>query len=167
MCEYDLKTLRRFIYIRTPIIFIVQIRGKSGAPRSPLIAGYKSKKPIAGMRWAFWVRRWRLPTFAREIRTIIGVTSFHAPVRDGKGWGQGTMAASNSVASCLWATCGMVEEVKVDQIVGADLSFALQGYCTVAQSYRVKPHGQLVSVSLTHYCASTPDLSTSWSRTTL
>jgi len=24
----------------------------------------------------------------------------------------------------------------------------------------VKPHGQLVSVSSTHYCASTPDLST-------
>ena len=35
------------------------------------------------------------------------------------------------------------------------------------QGYRIKPHGQLVSVSLTHYCASTPDLSTSWSRTTL
>ena len=35
------------------------------------------------------------------------------------------------------------------------------------QCYRIKPHGQLVSVSLTHYCASTPDLSTSWSRTTL
>src|ERR1700753_4488059 len=33
--------------------------------------------------------------------------------------------------------------------------------------YRIKPYGQLVSVSLTHYCASTPDLSTSWSRTTL
>jgi hypothetical protein len=29
--------------------------------------------------------------------------------------------------------------------------------------YRIKPYGQLVSVSLTHYCASTPDLSTSWS----
>ena len=38
---------------------------------------------------------------------------------------------------------------------------------TQCQSYRVKPHEQLVSVSLTHYCASTPDLSTSWSRTTL
>ena len=38
---------------------------------------------------------------------------------------------------------------------------------TVGQSYRVKPHGQLVLVSLTHYCASTPSLSTSWSRTTL
>ena len=37
----------------------------------------------------------------------------------------------------------------------------------VLQGYRIKPHGQLVSVSLTHYCASTPDLSTSWSSTTL
>ena len=36
-----------------------------------------------------------------------------------------------------------------------------------SQCYRDKPYGQLVSVSLTHYCASTPDLSTSWSRTTL
>jgi hypothetical protein len=35
------------------------------------------------------------------------------------------------------------------------------------QSYRVKPHGQLVLVSLTRYRASTPSLSTSWSRTTL
>ena len=35
------------------------------------------------------------------------------------------------------------------------------------RDYRIKPHGQLVSVSLTHYCASTPDLSTSWSRTNL
>src|SRR5690349_8947591 len=36
-----------------------------------------------------------------------------------------------------------------------------------AQGYRVKPHGQLVLVSSTHYCAYTPSLSTSWSRTTL
>ncbi len=38
--------------------------------------------------------------------------------------------------------------------------FNMQG---VDQSYRVKPHEQLVLVSLTHYCASTPNLSTSWS----
>ena len=37
----------------------------------------------------------------------------------------------------------------------------------LVQSYRVKPHGQLVLVSLTCYHASTPSLSTSWSRTTL
>src|SRR5690625_3490316 len=35
------------------------------------------------------------------------------------------------------------------------------------QSYRIKPHGQLVSVSYMHCCSSTSDLSTSWSRTTL
>ena len=39
--------------------------------------------------------------------------------------------------------------------------------CVKHTGYRIKPYGQLVSVSLTHYCASTPDLSTSWSRTTL
>ena len=37
----------------------------------------------------------------------------------------------------------------------------------LTQGYRIKPHGQLVSVSLTHYCASTPDLSTRWSAATL
>src|SRR5690606_36301415 len=35
------------------------------------------------------------------------------------------------------------------------------------QCYRDKPYGQLVLVSLMHYCTSTPSLSTSWSRTTL
>ena len=35
------------------------------------------------------------------------------------------------------------------------------------QGYRDKPYGQLVLVSLMHYCTSTPNLSTSWSRTTL
>src|SRR5512133_3972896 len=35
------------------------------------------------------------------------------------------------------------------------------------QGYRDKPYGQLVLVSLMHYCTSTPSLSTSWSRTTL
>ena len=36
-----------------------------------------------------------------------------------------------------------------------------------ADWYRVKPHGQLVSVSYTYHYASTPDLSTLWSTTTL
>ncbi len=37
----------------------------------------------------------------------------------------------------------------------------------LTQNYRVKPHGQLVRVSLRHYCPSTPRLSTLWSSTTL
>ena len=35
------------------------------------------------------------------------------------------------------------------------------------ECYRIKPYGQLVSVSSTHYYAYTPDLSTLWSSTTL
>ena len=54
----------------------------------------------------------------------------------------------------LWIACGSVEERLMHALTGC-------------QGYRVKPHEQLVLVSLTHYCASTPSLSTSWSRTTL
>src|SRR6478735_3371089 len=36
-----------------------------------------------------------------------------------------------------------------------------------SHDYGVKPHGPLVPVSSTHYCASTPGLSTWWSATTL
>src|SRR5512140_72668 len=46
-------------------------------------------------------------------------------------------------------------------------SHALALHTLQSQGYRVKPHGQLVLVSSTHYCAYTPSLSTSWSRTTL
>ena len=48
----------------------------------------------------------------------------------------------------------------------ADHVFWQQLFLT-CQGYRDKPHEQLVLVSLTHYYASTPSLSTSWSRTTL
>ena len=46
-------------------------------------------------------------------------------------------------------------------------SVDLKWHYTSRQCYRVKPHGQLVLVSLTCHHASTPSLSTSWSRTTL
>ena len=58
---------------------------------------------------------------------------------------------------------GFIEER--DTTVGTRLD--AQRAALACQSYRVKPHEQLVSVSLTGYPASTPDLSTSWSRTTL
>ena len=38
--------------------------------------------------WASHIGARQLPTFTRVIRTIIGVESFHGPVRDGKGWFQ-------------------------------------------------------------------------------
>ena len=51
------------------------------------------------------------------------------------------------------------------------LLFPFQNLCSFflfkQHGYRIKPHGQLVLVSSTPRGASTPSLSTSWSRTTL
>ena len=52
------------------------------------LAAPKSKTPQYVRTEGFLERAWRLPTFTRVIRTIIGVESFHGPVRDGKGWFQ-------------------------------------------------------------------------------
>src|SRR5947209_4506306 len=57
------------------------------------------------------------------------------------------------------------EEVSVG-LIGANTCVCAAVVCS-AECYEVKPHGQLVSVSLRHYCPSTPDLSTWWSATTL
>ena len=54
---------------------------------------------------------------------------------------------------------------KSARILRQSLSFGNASF--TCQGYRDKPHEQLVLVSLTHCCASTPSLSTSWSRTTL
>ena len=98
--------------------------------------------------------------------TIIGAKSFHGPVRDGKGWYRLAMVIRHNLYECRCSNAGVtlnleevvlsVESTKLDSCVGND-----------CQCYRDKPYGQLVSVSLMHYCTSTPDLSTSWSRTTL
>ncbi len=104
--------------------------------------------------------------FHTGFSTIIGAKSFHGPVRDGKGWYRLAMVIRHDL-SCL--PLGQTQS-------GGSFNNALNsGLCCVVvthclafrQSYRDKPYGQLVLVSLTHYCASTPNLSTSWSRTTL
>jgi hypothetical protein len=53
-------------------------------------------------------------------------------------------------------------------LLGLDRQHKHFGFLALhAQGYRIKSHGQLVSVSLTCYHASTPDLSTRWSSATL
>jgi hypothetical protein len=94
-----------------------------------------------------------------EVCTIIGVPSFHGPVRDGKGWVQRAMAAKrNWFARRLGGVRKKGRRLYVVMRYSSEL---------LLQGYRIKPHGQLVLVSLTHYCASTPSLSTWWSSTTL
>ena len=122
--------------------------------------------------------------------TIIGAKSFHGPVRDGKGWYQLAMVIRHDL-SVVCRAAGFSPGTRHIQPKGkkqSHCSRTWQGQCNDQclvlqvvsierhaphsasmhhQGYRDKPHGQLVLVSLTHYCASTPSLSTSWSRTTL
>ena len=108
--------------------------------------------------------------------TIIGAESFHGPVRDGKGWFQLAMVirrrrlTSVQVVAqpLLWLSVSLSDGHWKKLLVV--IAFANDADKTMHlgwQGYRVKPHGQLVLVSLTCYHASTPSLSTSWSRTTL
>jgi hypothetical protein len=121
--------------------------------------------------------------FHTGTRTIIGAEAFHCPVRDGKEWDHLAMVIRHNFLPCsskelqnqfiescqlaAWAAAGIFDCVQPWHN-SPDRDHRRMSSALVAdQSYRVKPHEQLVSVSLTHYCASTPDLSTSWSRTTL
>ena len=99
--------------------------------------------------------------------TIIGAGAFHYRVREGIGWYHAAMAARRKglrCSECCWCAAVVLVE---------SCARVLRGPCAVRPSYRalgcymVKPHGQLVQVSCTHYCASTPCLSTSWSSTDL
>ncbi len=90
---------------------------------------------------------------------IIGAHLFHGPVREGKGWYQRAIDARRN----LYASRPGDGKRKMGKVVCCDCYEC----AAVLQGYRIKPYGQLVSVSLMHYCTSTPDLSTSWSSTTL
>ena len=99
--------------------------------------------------------------------TIIGAKSFHGPVRDGKGWDRLAMVIRHNLYE--WrCQCGAALNPEEASLWVA----AVSQRCSLVpwhdcQGYRDKPYGQLVLVSLMHYCTSTPSLSTSWSRTTL
>ena len=106
--------------------------------------------------------------FHTGTRTIIGAEAFHGPVRDGKAWDHLAMAARHKLSN--WKKPAENPVLCLNQFWVMLCIVALSCYRFVAQSHsndRIKPHEQLVSVSLTPHSASTPDLSTSWSRTTL
>ena len=98
--------------------------------------------------------------FHTGIRTIIGAEAFHGPVRDGKEWYHLAMVIRHNLSTFRQRlNIQFIEQISywVFECVTWHNNLGLR------QSYRVKPHEQLVLVSLTHYCASTPSLSTSWS----
>ena len=153
-----------------------------------------NKKPPAKQLRVFQYRSLTMSYFHTGIRTIIGAKAFHCPVRDGKEWYHLAMVIRHNLLPCWFSFNFLNKEstqrihrvyqlhlhkekcIKIYSITSNNFDITNIRTCSDAgfirhqptnQSYRVKPHEQLVSVSLTHYCASTPDLSTSWSWTTL
>ncbi len=116
--------------------------------------------------------------FHMGIHTIIGAGSFHGPVRDGKAWDQPAMAARLKLYKSKSRYGGFAPLIYsltnilcIGDEVSSSVSFIFDALFTFPfqspSNDRVKPHEQLVWVSFTRYRASTPHLSTSWSRTTL
>ena len=115
--------------------------------------------------------------------TIIGAIWFHFRVRDGIGWYPDAVVAGRTGCRCCLVYRWPVVAAQLDkqpQRIGENEVVALarvhnnRFYIAHNRSiqysakrllgcYMVKPHGQLVQVSFTHYCASTPCLSTLWS----
>ena len=115
---------------------------------------------------------------SREIHpTIIGAEAFHGPVRDGKEWFHLAMVVRQRRTTGLLRSLrtptrrSNSEEASFTRLPKAGgascIAATLNASRTRQHGYRIKPHGQLVTVSLTPHSASTPVLSTSWSRTTL
>ena len=65
-----------------------------------LCAGKRRNPTVVG--WGFCVLRGSLTMtyFHTGIRTIIGVESFHGPVRDGKGWDRLAMIIRHDLLRC-------------------------------------------------------------------
>ena len=138
---------------------------------------HEIKNPHKSELRGFLFRGSGVDLLSRTVKcNIIGAEAFHGPVRDGKGWFHLAMDTRLKGSLPKFAFCWIGRHNSEEEILDGRYCIgctAAAGLHRLEQSlveaycYRVKPHGQLVSVSLTHCCASTPDLSTSWSRTTL
>ena len=168
----------KVLWINTPLCY------------SSLQINAENKKRPINTTGRFQYRSLTMSYFHTGIRTIIGAKAFHCPVRDGKEWYHLAMVIRHNLLPCWFLVKESTQRIhrvyqlhlhkekciKIYSITSNNFDITNIRTCSdtgftqdqqTNQSYRVKPHEQLVSVSLTHYCASTPDLSTSWSWTTL
>ena len=99
--------------------------------------------------------------------TIIGDKVFHCPVRNGKEWDHLSMVIRQRLCPLRDEFFTLVRnEARVMCLLTHEIPF-FDIQPKKLHGYRIKLHEQLVLVSLVSHNTYTPDLSTSWSRTTL
>ena len=75
--------------------------GERGGAAVCFERGATKQKPLAGSPGGVLMGSLAVTYFRTRMCTIIGATSFHGPVRDGKGWVQSAMAAKHNLSACV------------------------------------------------------------------
>lgn len=125
----------------------------------------KKKTPINGRLSGLHIKAGGVLLSHGNSHTIIGAERFHFRVRNGIGWFPFAMAASQTFSLLKWNAVlrAFSREYNQEYIERQGMRFMSvvdTQHLKPLGCYMVKPHGQLVLVSFTHYCASTPNLST-------
>ncbi len=105
-------------------------------------------------------------------RSTIGAEGFHGRVRDGIGWDTLAMTTKSSKRTHqrqgrLTAGASAQPCVRLRSRVVSVAEIGVRAPASPLHMAHLKPIERLVPVSSTHYCASTPGLSTWWSPTAL
>ena len=123
------------------------------------LRGANQKKPRLIAQPGFCVKCLAVTYFRMgKPQTIIGAERFHFRVRDGIGWFPLAIAARQT---CTVHRSISLHGIRKNIQAQCYVDFGLNHTSQTVWGCMVKPHGQLVLVSFTHYCASTPSLSTS------
>src|SRR5690348_15641617 len=85
-------------------------------PAGPCILSAPMQKPPPGWAGVSGLGSLTITYFHTGIRTIIGVESFHGPVRDGKGWDRLAMVIRQRGLSRCFATRPIWEEAVIQVV---------------------------------------------------
>ena len=107
----------------------------------------------------FVINAWRCPTLTWGDPTLpSALNGFTSEFEMGSGGSHSLWSPSKLACATTFAVTQILEMHSIQVYVFVKCYFTT---LNVLECYMVKPHGQLVLVSFTHYCASTPSLSTS------
>ncbi len=138
------------------------------SPRMSIQPSLKTKKNPGRMDLGFRISAWQFPTFAWQHATLSSALSgFTSEFGMGSGGSRSLWSPSKLVWSMSSSTAVRGSRLAVEICNVRFSRSKRQLHCSFLLQppkpigcYMVKPHGQLVHVSCTHYCASTPCLST-------
>ena len=97
---------------RERAIAVVMARLEAKVRSAPALRTVNAETPPLRVGFLLLQGSLTITYFHTGIRTIIGVESFHGPVRDGKGWDRLAMVIRHDLLPCCsWSSTANLEEV--------------------------------------------------------